>query len=175
LQEPANGEIYLLENAGEFRRALESKEKDLFLIPLINYYGAFPPDPNRAYLFASHRLFRNHKGFKFIGNIHEHLNVQILQNSCIPETIPYVKIHHYGYMDSVAECRKKYERNLYMLEEERSCPAYSPWIMLPNCEVASCGRIPSIVQITNKIIMENIVEEGILSALTSSPLGSGFK
>lgn len=117
-----------LENAAEFKEVLELKEKDLWMIPLINYYGTFPTNPNRAYLFASHRLFRNHKGFKFTGNIHEHLNVQQIPEYSLPEIMPHVKIHHYGYMDSVAEGRKKYERNLYLLEKERNIPDYSPWI-----------------------------------------------
>jgi glycosyltransferase involved in cell wall biosynthesis len=115
-----------LENAEEFRRALRDNEKDLLLIPLVNYYGALPPDPHRAYLYASHRLFRNHRGFQFTGNIHEHLNVREIYGSSLPETIPGVKIHHYGYMEP--ESRKKHGRNLQMLEKERSHPDYSPWI-----------------------------------------------
>jgi tetratricopeptide (TPR) repeat protein len=98
------------------------------LIPLINYYGPFPPDPNRAYLYTSHRLFRNHKGFQFTGNIHEHLNVREVWGSGPPGTMPWAKIHHYGYMDAVAESRKKHDRNLHMLEKEKSRPDYSPWI-----------------------------------------------
>lgn len=65
-----------LANTAEFKRTLALTEKDIWLIPLINYYGEFPPDPNRAYLFASHRLFRNGKGFVFVGNIHEHLDIR---------------------------------------------------------------------------------------------------
>lgn len=117
-----------LENTVEFKKALKPKGKDLWLIPLINYYGVFPPDPNRAYLFASHRLFRNHKGFKFVGNIHEHLNVRQSPEGTIPEIMPHTKIYHYGYMDSVTQSKKKYERNLRLLQKERHCPGYSPWI-----------------------------------------------
>lgn len=121
-------EEIVFENIAAFRAALNSKEKDLFLLPHINYYGSFPPDPNRAYLYASHRLFRNNRGFTFIGNIHENLNVWEIQGADLAEILPWVKIHHYGYLDAVTAGKKKYERNLRMLEKEKAYPQYSPWI-----------------------------------------------
>ena len=74
-----------LKDAEKFRNALESEKKDIFLIPLINYYGTFPADINKAYLYTSQRLFRNYKGVKFIGNIHEHLNVQDVKENFAQE------------------------------------------------------------------------------------------
>jgi glycosyltransferase involved in cell wall biosynthesis len=117
-----------LENAADFKNTLNSNEKNVWMVPLVNYYGTFPPSPNRAYLFASHRLFRNNKGFKFMGNIHEYLNLQQIPEHSLPEIISNAKIHHYGYMDPVVKDKKKYERNLSMLQKERSSPNYSPWI-----------------------------------------------
>ncbi|MEG6523948.1 glycosyltransferase [Desulfotomaculum sp. 1211_IL3151] len=121
-------EELMVENIREFRKALHAAEKDLFLLPLVNYYGGLPADLNRSYLFASYRLFRNHKGFKFIGNIHEHLNVDEIQKVDQTAIMPNITIHHYGYMDHVMEGKEKNKRNLAMLEKEREQPGYSPWI-----------------------------------------------
>lgn len=112
----------------EFRNILKTSEKDLWMIQLINYYGTLPPDSNRAYLFASYRLFRNHKGIKFVGNIHEYLNLKSLSGHETAEVLPNSKIHHYGYMDKVVESKEKRKRNLYLLEKEKQNSEYSPWI-----------------------------------------------
>lgn len=123
-------EEIIIKNIGELKNLLESNIKNLYLIPIINYYGSSSPDSNRSYLFASHRIFRNHKGFKFIGNIHEHLNKENLGEKELEEIeiIRYIEIHHYGYMDSVVEDKKKNERNLKLLKKEKKNPNYDPWI-----------------------------------------------
>ena len=115
-------------DTAECKKTLALTAKDVWLIPLINYYGEFPPDPNRAYLFASHRLFRNKKGFKFAGNIHEHLDMRQAPVQGTPEIMPHTCIYHYGYMEAVTQSRRKSERNLRLLEKEKTKPGYSPWI-----------------------------------------------
>jgi glycosyltransferase involved in cell wall biosynthesis len=105
----------------------------LLSIHLINYYGECP-DPDKTFDIAHTRLFRNHKGFKFIHNIHEMLNVnEVLTSSVIIQTVP-IKVYHYGYLDAVNENKKKFERNLSMLEDELSEKDYSPWV---NYHIAS--------------------------------------
>jgi glycosyltransferase involved in cell wall biosynthesis len=108
----------------------------LLSIHLINYYGECP-DPDKTFEIAHTRLFRNHQGFKFMHNIHEMLNVnEVLtssENSSIIKTVP-IKVYHYGYLDAVNEDKKKFERNLNMLEDELSQKDYSPWI---NYHIAS--------------------------------------
>lgn len=121
-------EELMLEEPVEFERALASSEKESWLITLINYYGELPPDANRAYLFSSYRLFRNHRGFKFTGNIHEQLDVRQMPEVAAMEIMPHAKIFHYGYMDTVVQDRKKCERNLSLLRKEQGLPGYSPWI-----------------------------------------------
>ena len=123
-------EEIIIKNIEELKVSLESNKKNLYLIPMINYYGSSYPDPNLSYLFASERLFRNHKGFNFIGNIHEHLTKENLDEKELEEIeiIPYIEIHHYGYMDSVVEDKKKNERNLKLLENEKKDSNYDPWI-----------------------------------------------
>jgi len=117
-----------IKNAEEFRSVLKNSERDFWMIELINYYGKLPPDSNRAYLFASYRLFRNHKGIRFEGNIHEHLNLKITSGNEVTEVLPNAKIHHYGYMDMVVENKEKHKRNLYLLQKEKQHSEYSPWI-----------------------------------------------
>lgn len=143
-----------LEDRSEFIQLLESDEKDLWLIPLVNYYGMLPPDPNRAYLFAGMRLFRNHRGFKFTGNIHEQLNALQAPGSRVPGMIPRARIHHYGYMDPVVESKKKYERNLSMLEKEMKQPDYDPWIDYHiACEYYRAKRYNDAFEQVNAAIM----------------------
>lgn len=123
-------EEVVVKNIEELKNSLEIIDKNLYLVPIINYYGSSSPDPNRSYLFASHRLFRNNKDFKFIGNIHEHLDKETLDKKDLEEIeiISCIEIHHYGYMDSVVQDKKKSERNLKLLKKEKKDPNYDPWI-----------------------------------------------
>jgi glycosyltransferase involved in cell wall biosynthesis len=101
----------------------------LLSVHLINFYGD-RPDPNQTFDIAHTRLFQNHKGFKFKNKIHETLNVdEVFDTSERPiiKTVP-IKLYHYGYLDSVNETKKKFERNLSMLEKELEQKDYSPWI-----------------------------------------------
>lgn len=123
----ADEELYV-ENNNLFFDVLQQEKGHVFLVPTINYYGEFPANANKSYLYASHRIFKNHNGFKFIGNIHEHLNIQDNPNKIISSKMNFVKIHHYGYMDSVVENKNKFTRNLRLLEKEKENLDYSPWI-----------------------------------------------
>lgn len=102
----------------------------LLSVHLINYYGD-RPEPDKTFDIAHTRLFQNHKGFKFNNKIHEMLNVNEVfaasDESPIIKTVP-IKIYHYGYLDTVNETKKKFERNISMLEKELEQKDYSPWI-----------------------------------------------
>lgn len=125
----ADEEVFV-KNIEELKNSLETIDKNLYLVPIINYYGSSSPNPNHSYLFTSHRLFKNNKHFKFIGNIHEHLNKESLTEKDLKEVeiIRSIEIHHYGYMDSVVKDKKKNERNLKLLIKEKKDPNYDPWI-----------------------------------------------
>lgn len=104
---------------------------DYFMsIHLINYYGD-QPDPTKTFDIAHARLFKNNKGFKFHNNIHEMLNVNevFADFDEVPamKTVP-IKLYHYGYLDSMNESKKKFERNLSMLKKELKQKEYSPWM-----------------------------------------------
>lgn len=102
----------------------------LISIHLINYYGE-QPERTKTFDIAHTRLFKNNIGFKFHNNIHEMLNVNdvFADFDEIPEiqTVP-IKLYHYGYLDSLNESKKKFERNIGMLEEALKQKEYSPWM-----------------------------------------------
>lgn len=98
-------------------------------IHLVNYYGDHI-DPNNTFDMAHTRLFKNHKGFKFMYDIHEMINVkEVLTESEVNEikTVP-IKVYHYGYLNAVNESKKKFERNLSMLEDALEQKDQNPWI-----------------------------------------------
>lgn len=116
-------------NVYKLRDILYSDE-DILSIHLVNYYGELA-EQDKTFEIAHTRLFRNHKGFKFKNKIHEMLNVEdvltIPQDGLIIKTVP-IKVHHYGYMEAISENKKKFERNLTMLEKELKEKDHSPWI-----------------------------------------------
>jgi len=64
------------------------------------------------------RFFRNHKGVKFYGLVHEHPESEI--GKAVPNSIvrPEVKFLHCGYLDEETR-RKRYQRNLPLLMRDR--------------------------------------------------------
>ena len=116
------------DNIDQLKTILKSTSADLCMITLINYFGVPPPDRNRSYLFASYRFFRNYRGIRFTGNVHEHLDILLDTAAYSYAVIPGVHIHHYGYMDAVVKNKDKHNRNLYLLKKEREYAGYSPWI-----------------------------------------------
>lgn len=104
------------------------QEKHVFSIKLINFHGESPPHPDRSFLIAHHRIFRNHRGFRFLGPIHEQLNIR----DVLPEfpEVPMlpIRVYHYGYMESVTGKKEKFKRNLQMLEKALEGGDPNPWI-----------------------------------------------
>ena len=116
------------EDGPTLRETIEVSEEPILLIQLTNYYGSAPPDSNRAYQIAHHRLFRNGRGFRFAQPIHEQLNAEAVLGS-VPalRTLP-VRIYHYGYMDEIKSSRGKAERNIEILLRQKVGESYSPWV-----------------------------------------------
>lgn len=110
------------------RNVLTEVSLSICNIHLINYYGE-EVHPDKVLTVAHPRLFRNGRGFKFIGNIHEALNV--LQLGVTEQEIGFVdvRVHHYGYMDPCVQSKKKVERNLKLLKQELLLsPENVPWL-----------------------------------------------
>lgn len=123
-------EELLVNDVPTFHKQLNSSTGDVLPVELVNFYGPSPPDVHNAYTCFSYRIFRNHKGLKFTGHIHEHLNIdKIVKPFPIEKMAPVsITVFHYGYMDEVAQDKNKSERNLRMLEKEKNNPDYDPWI-----------------------------------------------
>ncbi|UOQ46770.1 glycosyltransferase [Gracilibacillus caseinilyticus] len=116
------------EEGHQLREVLSLDQEQLASITLINYIGEEPPSEQRAYILQQHRLFRTDIGLRFVGSIHEQLNVKdVLSDSIELKQLP-VTIYHYGYLDSYTSEKNKNERNLNMLEKEKEKSEYSPWI-----------------------------------------------
>lgn len=135
--EKARGEWILWLDADEeieiahielFHNMLRSYEKDALAVPIISYYGDFPVDTGRAYVFCSHRLFRNNKGYKFVGDIHEYPDIEGFVPDYQKDMLHLAKIHHYGYMDEVNEGKKKHKRNIQILQKVKAKSENNPWI-----------------------------------------------
>lgn len=107
----------------KLRDILYMDDLDLVSLHLINYYGS-EANLDESYHIAHTRLFRNHKGLRFENKIHESLNIR---DSIVIPTAP-IKLYHYGYMNHVAQSKKKLERNLRMLENEMKQGSENPWI-----------------------------------------------
>lgn len=110
------------------REWLDTTEHHLLFIELVNFYGASPPHPDRAYRLAHHRLFRNGIGFRFRGAIHEQLNVEDVLGGLSEMRTVNVKVYHYGYLDAEVQKKAKSERNLAMLLKAAEEPNPDPWI-----------------------------------------------
>lgn len=118
-------------DAQAWREALEDETQQVWGLPVINYYGEFPPDPNQAYLLAQCRVFRHGRGIRFVNAIHEQLHIQPRSGesgySAEDKLLPAV-IHHYGYLEPIVTAKRKHERNVAMLQKEKDSPDYSPWV-----------------------------------------------
>jgi len=121
-------EMLEVQDAELWRNALRSGDQPIFGIPVVNYYGERPVDPDKAYLATQFRIFRNGLGLKFINDIHEQLNVQEALPGCDKIGLLPAVLHHYGYLDDVTADKRKHERNMAMLQREQEKMGYSPWI-----------------------------------------------
>ena len=116
-------EVVDAEDGNKLKQAIQTEEYDFLSIHLINYFGE-RVHPNETYHIAHTRLFRNGKGYQFVGAIHETLDIQ--GHSAFP--MKDIRIHHYGYTTPQVQIKKKFERNVSMLEEELKKAEFDPWI-----------------------------------------------
>jgi tetratricopeptide (TPR) repeat protein len=98
------------EEHGRLRRLIErNTSEDAFLVPIRS------DTPTGAQVTRAHRLFRNRKGIRFSGRIHEQVSpsfarMRVREGPCTDFTID-----HLGYNFSADKLRRKYERNLRLL------------------------------------------------------------
>lgn len=130
--EAATGDWILIIDADEkllcdvekVRKTLENADSDGYKIPLYNIMTTSMVMYSAVYC----KFFRNNKGYKYRGNIHEQVNVPNMQidKYIIDEKI--CKIIHYGYLMSVVKDRNKSERNLEILEKDIKEKPYDPFV-----------------------------------------------
>lgn len=99
------------------RKVFDYDSSSIVTIRLINLYGK-EVDPNNVLEVAHPRLIRNHCGLKFVGNIHEGLNVSDVMPNEKLDAFLDAKVYHYGYLNDVVEKKEKIARNLKLLEQD---------------------------------------------------------
>lgn len=117
-----------LEDREMFLTMLRSYTKDALEVPIVSYYGDFPVNAGRAYTFCSYRLFRNNKGYRFVGDIHEYPDIEGFIPDYDKDMLKLAKIYHYGYLDEVSEAKKKSDRNIKILQKVRAQSVDNPWV-----------------------------------------------
>lgn len=117
-------------DADRWRASLASKAAapmDAVMVELLNYYGP-KVDENNVYMYRSFRLVRRAARLRYKQAIHEHLDVIPGRHRLGDQPIPGLRIRHYGYLDSFVQNKRKHDRNVRLLEKERTMPDYDPWI-----------------------------------------------
>lgn len=109
----------------KLKDAVREQKADLLAVKLLNYTGDVP-DPDQAYLVEQYRLFRNGLGFRFKHDIHEVLSVGELKPA-ISAALP-ITVHHYGYLQGETETKRKFARNMCLLDRELARPDHDPWM-----------------------------------------------
>ncbi|MFD0670320.1 glycosyltransferase [Cohnella sp. GCM10027633] len=108
--------------------ALHDPSARALAIRIVNYYGKDEVKESDAYLLSQIRLFRNDLGLTFEGAIHEQLNLREKLPGLKGVSVLPAEIHHYGYIDSIADAKGKQMRNAELLEAEQEKPDYHPWV-----------------------------------------------
>jgi glycosyltransferase involved in cell wall biosynthesis len=111
----------------KLRDSLYMQQYSVLNINLLNYYGD-TIDPDKTLSIGYPRLFRNHLGLRFVGNIHEALNYTEVIDDDSKYGFIDIKIHHYGYTESMVQNKEKIKRNLTMLEKELETTENPHWI-----------------------------------------------
>lgn len=86
-------------------------EKDYYIINFKNYMDGGYVSNHQAI-----RLFKNNRGLKYYGKIHEHLNIEEIDNLSV--TFAEFIIHHDGYKKETYNSKSKFDRNLKILSKE---------------------------------------------------------
>jgi len=98
------------EEHGRLRRLIEGNtSEDAFLVPIRS------ETPTGAQVTQGHRLFRNRRGIRFSGRIHEQVSPSFAPARARMGRAADFTIDHLGYNFSADKLRGKYERNLRLL------------------------------------------------------------
>lgn len=104
-------------NAKKIKEAINDNGVDAYLVSLRNLIFTKGTTSKTTQITKSYRLFRNFKGFKFEGRIHEEISTSLSKNNAI-DKISDIVINHFGYALEKEDFRKKQERNLEILKQQ---------------------------------------------------------
>jgi glycosyltransferase involved in cell wall biosynthesis len=151
--DPADGQ--------KLRDILQMDSYDVVLLHLVNYYGK-QAEEEKVFNMAQHRLFRNHKGFKFTNHIHEVLDLEgvfVTEEEKKRMGLVPIKVYHYGYLDPITAQKNKFQRNVEMLQKELQEPDYDPWVLYYLAsEYYGAQEYDTAFQYVNKAILAFMVE-----------------
>ena len=104
---------------------------NLATVHMIHFMGSPDSSAEAAYRMTHCRLFRNHMGFRFKGDIHEQIDhpERLLAeelSSCY--ALP-VTVFHYGYLDDVGQRKDKSGRNMEMIQRSLAKEPGNPWLL----------------------------------------------
>lgn len=100
------------EEAPQIRAAMETTSASAYLVPILNQ------TPHGAHISRGHRLFRNGRGIRFSGRIHEQISPSLPPGAEIA-TARFM-IDHLGYALAAEKLQRKNERNLRMLRDAKA-------------------------------------------------------
>ncbi len=94
---------------------IKDSEADVYYFQTLSFMGDVP-DRSKTISNMNVRLVRNHRGYRFKGDIHEQLI-----NDSVPVSrvgMADIRIYHYGYLNSVVTSKSKRERNMALIRKE---------------------------------------------------------
>ncbi len=100
------------------RTLVKDSTADALNLKVINYTGVSmgQSDVTQAYQWTQTRLFRNGKGVRFSGRVHEQPVWPEESMPQLPIPVLPVQLHHYGYLEEETDRKNKLQRNLRLLE-----------------------------------------------------------
>lgn len=119
-------EVADMADFSSLRVYLDNSEDSLILVPMLHFYGKEPADEKHAYFSSAVRLMRKSTGIRFVGKIHEGLDLNAFGLSLPTEANRFLRILHYGYMESAL--KRKSRRNLDLLLGEKSEQPGNAWL-----------------------------------------------
>lgn len=120
------------ENIGWLNELHRYESSNILAVEMIHFNSPMYPDPDSAYRMIHHRLFRNRRGFRFEGRIHEQLCNPLLDMKMEVEKCQVLPLTllHYGYLQSVTDTKNKFTRNFNLLEKQLSgTDEPDPWLL----------------------------------------------
>ena len=105
----------VLFHGGNLRKYLRQNAFDAYAVRQL-HYSVEPPGVMKVDLPS--RIFRNRKGIKFFGVVHEHPEVEINEGIGPVMVISDLDIAHYGYSTELVR-RRRFERNIGLLIKDR--------------------------------------------------------